>query len=289
MPASLEHYKKKIPSIPLDPPDDDLPSVIVAPEVAISPMTVQAVARSVHALDIPQPPKHNPIVIASVAAVIIVAIGFGSLLLRKGDDSPPEGSAAATQPSTDDGPPATASGPMERPQLAPPAPEEAPVLAPEPQALQEQAPAAAPQVVVAQAPAAVLPAPVLPVAPAPRVAAPPPQAAVAPAPVARTVPTRQVRLRLNVTPINATVRVDGAQIDVPFNAAVTSGGDHVITAEAPGHRTVTRRVNFDTDVSLNLVLPPDAPAAVARPATVRTKRARTPQPEGSGFVVENPY
>lgn len=247
--------------------------------VAVRPANVRPVQVVEEAPTLPSSPNY---VLLAAAAVIVLAVAGGAVGYSM------TGSTPEPSPTT---PVATSPAPV-APAVAaaPPAPIAPPIVAAAPVA--PPAPVAVVAPVVEPAPAAVVP----PVAPV--VAPPPPETH---------------RLRVRVTPTDATLALDGVQVVNPLDREITEG-THQLTATREGFEPSSETVDLSRsrEVTMRLRAVPapvvaTAPAAprtprssAARPPTPRTTtprttaprtpRTTTPSSSGRGtFVTESPY
>jgi pyruvate dehydrogenase E2 component (dihydrolipoamide acetyltransferase) len=261
----------------------DLPAVAPvrmasnAPPAAAAPAARVVAARPVAEIEeaptLPSQPNYVLLVAAAVAILTLAGGTVGYFMVGSSNETPV---AAATRP-------------------APIAPT---VAAPPP---------IAPAVPVAPAPVAVAP-----VAPAVPVVVAPVATAVAPVAPAPPPPPETHRLRVRITPSDATLVLDGVQVVNPLDREIVEG-THQLTASREGYEPASQEVDLsrsrEVAIRLHAIPAPvvaTAPAAPRTPphtttpraprtTTPRTTTPRTTTPRtttGSGhgtFVTESPY
>jgi hypothetical protein len=102
----------------------------------------------------------------------------------------------------------------------------------------------------------------------------------APAPQAAPVMPAEIKLAISATPANASIFLDGAQLQNPFSGQLKADADmHILRVSAPGMQTQEKVVQLDSDKTLHVELLP----AQARPVqglgpAVRRPGGDTPRP-----------
>jgi serine/threonine protein kinase len=112
----------------------------------------------------------------------------------------------------------------------------------------------------------------------PSVAAHPEGAKAASAAARAEAPPQEIQLRVSVLPASAKIYIDDQPVPTnPYSAVLArSANTHVLRAEAPGHAPEVRSIDYQANLSLELMLAtlPEESRADAEPRTAKRRRAR---------------